>query len=412
MAPFVLSVLFLALGLLVSFPAPPPTWDAAYFALYAALLSAFQVPLPGEGRVSLHFVGALAGALNLPPLWAGVAAGLSHLPYTRKLEREIFNRSQLFLAAASASALHQALPGLHGEVLAGSVYFVVNTGAFLFLARFVLRKDPASLWRTVLKSFALSYLGLVPMAVLATRLYASPAIFPVRGLDPLLLVVPGAYAWHMWRLQRKTLQAVEDMVKSLVWVLEARDPHTALHSERVAVIALDLAKELGLPPEVRNLLLRAAKLHDLGKVGVPDAALLKEGALTPEEWERMRLHPELGWRLLAPLEDHLGPVVRDVVLHHHERWDGSGYPRGLKGEEIPLLARILAVADAYEAMTADRPYRRALSPEEAALRIQRGAGSQFDPEVVEAFLRALRRDPPWKWKGRFERATLGVREVP
>jgi HD-GYP domain-containing protein (c-di-GMP phosphodiesterase class II) len=134
---------------------------------------------------------------------------------------------------------------------------------------------------------------------------------------------------------------------------------------------------------------KAAILHDVGKMGVAEAVLSKEGALSEQEWAQMRRHPEVGHgalRRIAFLND-----VADVLLSHHERWDGQGYPRGLKGEEIPLAARIYAVAAAYEAMTSDRPYRRAMSHANAVAEIIRNSGTQFDPEVVRAFVEAERR---------------------
>jgi HD-GYP domain-containing protein (c-di-GMP phosphodiesterase class II) len=126
-------------------------------------------------------------------------------------------------------------------------------------------------------------------------------------------------------------------------------------------------------------------LHDLGKIGLPDSILLKPGPLTEGEIRRMSEHPILGARLLEPLT-YLSGVVRDVVLHHHERWSGAGYPHGLRGEQIPLAARIFALADSFDAMTNDRPYRRALSLDHALEEIRAGAGAQFDPELARVFV--------------------------
>jgi HD-GYP domain-containing protein (c-di-GMP phosphodiesterase class II) len=138
--------------------------------------------------------------------------------------------------------------------------------------------------------------------------------------------------------------------------------------------------ELASDPQLEYAFL----LHDLGKIGIPDAILLKPGPLTSAELEHMRLHPLLGARLLEKIP-HLGDVVRGVVLFHHERWDGEGYPHGLAGGKIPLAARIFAVADAWDAMTNDRPYRKRLTPDVALAEIEQGAGAQFDPELAAAF---------------------------
>jgi HD-GYP domain-containing protein (c-di-GMP phosphodiesterase class II) len=139
--------------------------------------------------------------------------------------------------------------------------------------------------------------------------------------------------------------------------------------------------------ELDELVLLAV-LHDIGKVGIKESVLQKTETLTAEDWEEMKKHPEIGCRI-AQNTPELGPIA-EYILCHHERWDGQGYPQGLKGEEIPLLCRILAVADAYDAMTSDRTYRKALSREEAIEEIKRNAGTQFDPQIVEMFLESIK----------------------
>jgi ribonuclease P protein subunit RPR2 len=174
-------------------------------------------------------------------------------------------------------------------------------------------------------------------------------------------------------------------VRALAAALELRDDQTGAHAERVTELALRLAArvapDLVSDPELEYGFL----LHDLGKIGVPDAVVLKPGPLDPDEMEAMRRHVELGERIVARIP-YLGGLARQVIAAHHERWDGKGYPRGLAGEEIPLPARIFAVVDTFDAMTNDRPYRRALPVEEALAEIRSGAGTQFDPKVVRAFV--------------------------
>jgi diguanylate cyclase (GGDEF)-like protein/putative nucleotidyltransferase with HDIG domain len=172
----------------------------------------------------------------------------------------------------------------------------------------------------------------------------------------------------------------------LAETLDLRDVATARHSETVGRYAEQIADELGLPADQVERVRVAGVLHDIGKLGISDAVLLKPGALEPSEWAEIRRHPEMGARIL----EHAN--LRDIaawVLAHHERIDGAGYPYGLSGDSIPIEGRILAVADAYEAMTADRPYRRALPEAEARAELERGAGTQFDADVVAAFLRVL-----------------------
>jgi putative nucleotidyltransferase with HDIG domain len=172
----------------------------------------------------------------------------------------------------------------------------------------------------------------------------------------------------------------------LAETLDLRDVATARHSETVGRYAERIAAELGLAPDQVERVRVAGVLHDIGKLGISDAVLLKPGRLEPHEWQEIKRHPELGARILehANLRD-----VASWVLSHHERVDGTGYPRELARTLIPLEGRILAVADAYEAMTADRPYRRALTEPEARAELRRGAGTQFDPDVIAAFERVL-----------------------
>jgi cyclic di-GMP phosphodiesterase len=171
---------------------------------------------------------------------------------------------------------------------------------------------------------------------------------------------------------------------ALANAIEAREASLQGHCERLAALAVRLGAALGLSrAELENLRVGAI-LHDVGKIGIPDRILLKRGALGPDEMAVMRTHTIIGDGMLAPLE--LLDEVRPVVRHHHERWDGHGYPDGLNGEEIPVAARIVAVADAIEAMSADRPYRRALPPEEVMRELRAGRGAQWHPAVVDAVL--------------------------
>ena len=177
----------------------------------------------------------------------------------------------------------------------------------------------------------------------------------------------------------------DSLISVLTTALEARDPYTRGHSERVSRIAVCIADRLGVPEAERNTIRRAALMHDIGKIGIEDTVLRKEGKLEPEEYEMMKRHPAIGAAILGTVRPPI-QAMRMAVLHHHERIDGHGYPAMLRGEDIPLASRIIAVADAYDAMTSDRPYRRGYPPLQARKILSEGAGSQWDPDVVSAFL--------------------------
>jgi putative nucleotidyltransferase with HDIG domain len=174
------------------------------------------------------------------------------------------------------------------------------------------------------------------------------------------------------------------MLTSLSSAIEARDPYTRGHSLRVTALAEGVARWLGWTESRLETLRIGGALHDIGKLTVPARILSKAGPLSADEVEAIRTHPAAGARLIEPIESVRAALP--YVLHHHERWDGTGYPHGLGGTAIPVEARVLAVADAFDAMTSDRPYRNALSEHDALLEVERCSGSQFDPELAGAFL--------------------------
>ena len=176
-------------------------------------------------------------------------------------------------------------------------------------------------------------------------------------------------------------------ITALAHALEAKDKYTSGHSQRVADISVAIAKEIGLSPEDSNRVRLAGLVHDIGKIGVRESVLNKPSRLTDEEFQHVQKHSEIGEHILAPIAD--DKEILKLVRNHHERYDGSGYPDQLKSRQIPLGARILAVADAYEAMTSKRPYREALGDEKARKEIDQNKGKQFDSEVAEAFFRSV-----------------------
>jgi len=189
-----------------------------------------------------------------------------------------------------------------------------------------------------------------------------------------------------------SLEEAETILLALAQTVEHRDQYTGRHCQRLAVASVMLGEALGLPSQDLTALYRGGYLHDIGKIAIPDAILFKHGELTAEEWKVMRSHPVRGEQICHPMQS-LAPVL-PIIRGHHERWDGSGYPDGLAGEEIPLLARILQVADIYDALTTERPYKRALSPEESfAVMEQEVRRGWRDPELVPLFASTIQTNP-------------------
>ena len=198
------------------------------------------------------------------------------------------------------------------------------------------------------------------------------------------------YAEDVRELYVRLQRSIGQSLLGLATALEAKDPYTRGHSERVGAWSRRIAIALGLSPEDVETIAQAGLLHDIGKIGVPEPILRKPGALDEREWALMRRHPVIGAQIVAPFECLAGASI--VIRHHHERHDGSGYPDGLAGEAIPLGSRIVAVADVYDALTSDRPYRRALSRREALDHLADEAGRLLDARVVEVGLRLFQGD--------------------
>lgn len=198
---------------------------------------------------------------------------------------------------------------------------------------------------------------------------------------------------HLEFLVRKRTKELEEtgleIIRQLGRASELRDCETGMHVYRVSNYSYHIALAAGLSESYASLIQTVAPLHDVGKIGVPDHILLKPGSLTPEEWSIIQTHCELGYQIIGEHENELLKTAGLCAYCHHERWDGRGYPRGLSGEDIPLVARILAVADVFDALTCERPYKRAWPFEAAVAEVVNCAGTQFDPAIVTAFLAAL-----------------------
>jgi len=302
-----------------------------------------------------------------------------------------FNTSQLVVTMVGAGLVLQLfgysvlpLREITQFILASLVsliYLLLNLSLVTGVVSLTTRKSFFGSIFGSLRAVAVQCLVLCVLALLITLLYSFSIWHILLALLPLILVHVSFRSYL--RLQTEARKTFEKMAKCL----DERDRYTAVHSNDVAGLAEKIARKMKLSEEEIEKVDVAARVHDIGKVAVPDSVLLKPGELSEAEWTVMRRHPAVSAELIEGLE--IYAPVADAVRHEHERWDGTGYPDGLKGEQIPLLARIIAAADVYNALITDRPYRKAYSTEEANRMIREMRGTVLDPVVVDALLRVL-----------------------
>jgi HD-GYP domain-containing protein (c-di-GMP phosphodiesterase class II) len=360
---------------------------------------AIDLPIP-HARITVSVSSAItfAGVLTLGPtlgiLVAVVGTFLDDLIDRREPLKILANANNFALQGVVAGPLYFALAD-EGSPLASMRNFlamllaaVVSSSFQTVLLALVLSLASGTsawyLWRGMARGLLVEFLALPALGSLF------PILAREHPLALVLMVIPLVGPYLAFRDYRQLHHETQSTFELLADLLDRRDPYTASHSQRVAHLTMLILDEFPeLSADERDAIIAAARIHDLGKVATSDLILRKPGRLTDDEFAVIQRHPVDGSEILR----HLTPYrhIVEIVRHHHERWDGRGYPDGLAGEAIPFGARVIAVADTYDAMTTDRPYRRALSHEEALAELQRGAGTQFDPVVVAAFERALAR---------------------
>lgn len=364
----------------------------------AAIVAAGLYPICLGNKIRVSIGGAIifATALLMPPLRAIAIVVPSVALYTTLNSRKehwplyypVFNIAQLSLTAGVTSQLYHRLDtgtGLQLTSLVGmghlaaavAAYFLLNSGQVATMSALVQGRSVGALWRAMNRRMWPRSLALLVLGVAIAALYLlAPAAVLLLAVP--LYVIHQAYS-HAMKVEtqaRQTLEALADAI-------DKRDPYTFAHSQRVAEYARRTAHRLGLSEDAQEAVALAARVHDVGKIGVADALLKSPARLSPGELEEIRRHTLIGAEIVSRLEDYA--QSQEAILYHHERWDGSGAHK-LAREHIPIGARIIAVADAYDAMTSDRPYRQALSREDAWAELERGKGTQFDPVVVEALI--------------------------
>jgi hypothetical protein len=354
------------------------------------------VPMIGAGLL-FNGYGIVAAAV----VFALVAMLKAHSP----IHRMLFNVGCMLLATGSAVVafrlfIHGSLAQTSYErmlipgVLSGLVFYLVNHFFLCLIRSLAERRSSVEIWREDYRWLWPHYaaagllgttLGVTyeAMGWAVTMVMASPVALMHLTITQFIKRTT-VYVNELRRLNRQLSESYESTLQALSRALDTRDAETEEHSQRVNRYTELIARRFGLPDEEIKHLCRGAILHDIGKIGVPDAILLKPAGLTPSELEAMRKHPTIGYTMIAHIP--FLAQAAEIVLHHHESYDGTGYPSGLAGEEIPLGARIFAVVDTLDAMTSNRPYRKALTFEEALAEIERERGRQFDPVIVDTLL--------------------------
>jgi diguanylate cyclase (GGDEF)-like protein/putative nucleotidyltransferase with HDIG domain len=410
-----------AVSLIAFPPTVAPLWERALYIALAGFAGRKKIRLmrsKGDsdvGSMSLGFALAFAAMLRFGPAGgllansAACAAGCL-FPKRQKPHQLVFNMTLTWTESLLAGLVFLSLNGWSLKLLPAAsfpaimascmTFFVVNTGGVATIIALCTDDKPLRVWRDTFQWTATSYLTGACASALAMVLFAD------HVATILLFVTPAAYftyqfydvqtgraeekQQHIEELQLGQAQLAElylATIKSLALAIDAKDQYTHQHILRVQRYAVATAKHMGITGGDLEGITTGALLHDIGKLGVPEYVLLKPGQLTDEEFAKIKKHPEIGAAILEPVE-FPWPVL-PVVKYHHEKWDGTGYPEGLKGEDIPLLARILAVADVYDALTSTRSYRTAWTHEKTKAVIKKDSGTHFDPQVADAFLEVI-----------------------
>jgi putative nucleotidyltransferase with HDIG domain len=371
------------------------------YLLLTVVASALKTVLPGsEGTVSVNFVFFLVGICNMSLsetlALAFVATAVQCFWRTKKRLSFVhfaFNLSQLSLAITAAYWTYTALYSqvFHSRaplplLVASIVFFLLNS---LPVAAVVALADNTSMIEKWDKGYSWTFpYYLIGAAIAGLIQFVNRAV----GWEMSILVLPAvyviyrSYCMHLgrWEDEKRHLEDLASLnmrtIETLALAIEAKDHTTGDHLQRVRVYAMELGKELGLSPSEMQALQAASVLHDIGKLAVPEHIISKPGKLTPEEFDKMKIHPIVGAEILEQVR--FPYPVAPIVRCHHEKWDGSGYPDGISGEAIPIGARILSAVDCLDALASDRQYRRALPLDEAMAMVARDAGKAFDPRVV------------------------------
>ncbi len=375
--------------------APPPWWTLGV--VWALMLASELGPisLPGGGYATASAVFDLPSLVIVGPVYTALLDVASTLIVQGLVLRKppikvIFNVACFAVTDFAAGYAFESAGGHVGQLrlqhdvlpllACGGAYFLVNSALVSTVLGLTVGPGPWRVWQRNFQAGLLHHLSFIALGTLVAVTYFGAGLW---GL--VLFAIPFLVARQAFRLYMEIRSDLKDFVRALTEVLDEIDPYTRHHSMRVAEYSVRLARALRLPEHEVEEVEYAALVHDLGKIGPQHQLIVQaRGGLSPEEHRTLRAHPAAGAAIVSKVR-----ALRraaEIVRSHHEQPDGRGYPYGLRGEDVPVGARILKVSDAFDAMTSDRPYRRALSPDAALGEIQRGAGTQFDAHVVECLV--------------------------
>jgi putative nucleotidyltransferase with HDIG domain len=416
------SVITWSMAALIMAPVPLPWFILAALTIVSGCATLRLPTIPASFSISDSFT--ITAALLYGPEAGTVAVAIDALVISYQLARRNFGVQRLlFNAAAPALAMWAAAqcffrlagvqPLIHPALSLGGLfaplimfaaaYFVLNTGMIAGAIAFDQRTAPLAIWRRHFLPLWLTHFGGAGVAALLI------ALMYARGADIVVLALVAPIPLILYATFRNAVGRIEDQyahlghvnrmylstIETLAHAIDAKDQVTHGHIRRVQHQAMRLARALGIQDDVELSAIEAASLlHDMGKLAVPEHILNKPGKLTHAEFEKMKLHSTIGADILSSI-DFPYPVV-PIVRHHHEQWNGNGYPAGLKGDEIPLGARILSVVDCFDALTSDRPYRPKMTSGEAIAILRERRGSMYDPRIVDKFLEIRPEETPWE----------------
>ncbi|MBE3591825.1 MAG: HD-GYP domain-containing protein [Thermoanaerobacter sp.] len=382
--------------------------DIILFGFFAVLAESMPIYISKEITVSVAFAVDLMALLIFGPYESALIAGIGtafqiskyvdgrvrhifNFPYYKTL----FNISQIALSVGIAGLIYEytgGIPGNHiypqhllSAIFAAIVYYLLNTSIVSILLSFLSNKSLTYVLTKEIKWMIPNFLFLAFLGIVM-----SEAFIRIGYISFILLFIPLFMIRYMFKLYMDSKQSYYDTINVLVKALDAKDKYTAGHSKNVEKISALLCREFGFSESHTEMVRIASLLHDIGKIGVKEEVLNKPGKLTDEELSIIREHPQKSYEILRDV-----PALKEASLwvkYHHEWYDGSGYPDGIKGDEIPLEAQILSLADVFDALVSDRPYRKAFSQEEAYRIIVANEGTQFSPKIINAFKKAFEKN--------------------